>query len=66
MNISPTARLPDIEAVLTSAGIPFRRWFDGNDGWFFEVRGEVVPRGGAIWLLGREVRRWLKNTDVLL
>ncbi|MGH7575294.1 MAG: hypothetical protein ACREM1_09250 [Longimicrobiales bacterium] len=56
--LPPWKRITDLEAALDDRGIPYRRWFDWNEGWFFEVNGQVVARGGAIGLLEQDVRRW--------
>ena len=53
----------DIEAALTAADIPFRRWCELEDpagGWVFEVDGERVATGGAIGVLEGEVWQWLR------
>lgn len=58
-DLPPSARITDVEAALTAAGIPHRRDFDWHEGWTFEVNGQIVARGAAIGLLEAEVRQWL-------
>lgn len=59
--LPPWKRINDLEAALDATGTPHRRTFDWQDGWAFEVRGEVVARGRAIGLLEQDVRRWLAS-----